>query len=211
MTIGEQPMDNITQALRLVRPADALDASAKICDQLPQALESIGALAQPFTPLSDKVLKSFEPLALDRDSQQNNPAKALQAERELIEWYQDRNQMFQAVALAREWLVSWVMLQMGMGNQFSDKSMREQVERALGAAVQQRRQKAAEEEKSAADGQKPIDLSKIQSDVVTLFDQLGNLRNDLMHAGKRPNPLQATSVEKKMREFLKKLKELPLS
>ncbi len=75
-TVASQ-LHNITQALRLVRPADALDAGAQIHDQLPQAIQSIGVLAQPFTLLTDQVLESFSPLALSRADQQNDPLQTL--------------------------------------------------------------------------------------------------------------------------------------
>ncbi len=127
-------------------------------------------------------------------------------------WYLDRNQTFQAVALAREWLVSWVMVQIGKGKQLLNKQEREQVERALGAAAHQRRRKSAEEEKAADDRRTLIDLSTIPSneEVIKLFEQLGDLRNDLMHAGKREQPLSAQNVENRVKNLREQLEQLPI-
>ncbi|MFQ3684546.1 TIGR02221 family CRISPR-associated protein [Roseiflexus sp.] len=211
-TVASQ-LYNITQALRLVRPADALDSSAQIRDQLRVAIQSINALVQPFTLLTDKVLESFSPLALSRADQQNDPVRTLQTERDLIMWYLDRNQTFQAVALAREWLVSWVMVQLGRGGQILEKQEREQVECALGAAAQQRRRKAAEAEKAADDRRMSIDLRTIPSneEVVKLFEQLGDLRNDLMHAGKRKESRSARMVEQQIQKLREQIASLSIS
>ncbi len=205
-TVASQ-LDNITQALRLVRPADALDASAQIRDQLREAIQSIDALAQPFTLLTDQVLESFSPLALSRADQQKYPVRTLQTERDLIMWYLDRNQTFQAVALAREWLVSWVMVQLGKGEQLLNKSEREQVEHDLGEALQQRRRKLIVNEQAR------LHLNNVPSInvVVDLFGQLGNLRNDLMHAGKRPNALSAQKVEQQIQKLRERIVSLPIS
>ncbi len=105
------------------------------------------------------------------------------------------------------------MVQLGKGEQLLNKSDREQVERALGAAAQQRRRKSAEEEKAADDRRTSIDLSTIPSneEVIKLFEQLGDLRNDLMHAGKRENALSAQNVENHVQKLRVQLEQLPIS
>jgi len=95
-----------SRALRVVRPADAMDASERIRAQLPDAVRSSQELARPFTLLSQHILDSFAPIALSEKEQKRDPAQALAIERNLIGWYLERNQTFQAVALAREWLIS---------------------------------------------------------------------------------------------------------
>lgn len=193
----------VSQALRVVRPAEAMDASAQVCAQLPAALESSAALAQPFALLGRHMLESFEPIALDAQTQQRAPQEALVTERRLIGWYLDRNQIFQAVALAREWLVSWIMVQAGMAERLMEKEARELAERAIGQQVQRLRNKPVQE--SA-----PLDLSSIPNigDVAQLFNQLGELRNDLMHAGKRRGALSAEAVEDKVQTLWHKLQML---
>ena len=44
----------------------------------------------------------------------------------------------------------------------------------------------------------------------TLYDTLGDLRNDLMHAGKRPNPSKPQKLYKTVHEQIDLLMRLPL-
>ncbi|MBO9394412.1 TIGR02221 family CRISPR-associated protein [Caldilinea sp.] len=196
-----------SRALRVVRPTEAMDASAQVCAQLPAALASSAALAQPFTLLGHHMLESFKPIALDRQTQQRNPQQALSTERRLIGWYLERNQVFQAVALAREWLISWAMVRLGMQEDLLGKSARSSVEKELGQALQQRQQKTID----VATEETQVDLGALPSreEVVQLYGELGDLRNDLMHAGKRKGALPAQKVEEKAHKLYGRLKALP--
>jgi CRISPR-associated DxTHG motif protein len=195
-----------SRALRVVRPAEAMDASERICRHLPAALETSAALAQPFALLGDHVLASFAPIALSAEAQKADPLRALTTERALIGWYLERNQIFQAVALAREWLVSWAMTQLGMQDDLLKKGAREAVERALGLELQKRKAKS-----SAAPAKEALlDLGGLPSldEVVQLYGDLGDLRNDLMHAGKREQALPADEVEKRAQALHRRLEAL---
>lgn len=202
--------NNLTRAsrsLRVVRPADAMDASERIRAQLPDAVRSSQEMARPFTLLSQHILDSFAPIALSDAEQKRDPARSLVVERDLIGWYLERNQTFQAVALAREWLISWIMVQVGMTSQLMDKDARWKIERAIGQQVQQLQAKfVAEQELDEA----IPDVSNLPyiDDMAQFFNQLSELRNDLMHAGKRKGALEAETVETKARELWKKLDAL---
>ncbi len=73
--------------------------------------------------------------------------------------------------MAREWLVSWVMVQLGKGDRLLEKAERQLVEQALGAAVQAQRGGTGKEEVH-------VDLNAIPSleEVINLYNQLGDLR-----------------------------------
>ncbi|HQY94395.1 MAG: TIGR02221 family CRISPR-associated protein [Caldilinea sp.] len=197
-----------SQALRVVRPSEAMAASHAVSTQLPEALMSITALAQPFAPLSQYVAENFAPIALSAEEQRHNPQQTLVAERALIKWYLQRNQIFQAVALAREWLVSWVMVHSGLVGQMLEKDVRQQVERAIGREIQRL------QDKTMADNPSEVvaDLSTVPAlgDVAQLYNRLGQLRNDLMHAGKRKGALTADTVESTAKLLCQKLAELRL-
>ena len=203
-------LTRVSRALRVVRPADAMDASHAVHTQLPAALRSIESLARPFAPLSQQVAESFAPIALERKAQQADPLQALAFERNLITWYVERHQIFQAVALAREWLVSWVMAHVGMAAQSLDKEARQRVERALGHAVQHLQAKAPPEPDVTAETLLSLATVPEITDVAQLYNQLGSLRNDLMHAGKRQDALSAEKVESTAQALCQKLAELPL-
>ncbi|GIW02413.1 TIGR02221 family CRISPR-associated protein [Roseiflexus sp.] len=195
-------LTKVSKALRVVRPAEVMEVSKQIYQQLPQAISSVGSLAMPFEPLAKQVINSFQKIALGDNE--------LKSERELIGWYLERDQIFQAVALMREWLVSWVMVQFGMSDQqLLEKEVRANVEKVLGKAIQEVR--GAD---TNTGEEHTVDLSKLQmperKKVVNLYNQIGDLRNDLMHAGKRKQPASAGTIEKQAKQLYKQLKELRL-
>jgi len=94
-----------------------------------------------------------------------------------------------------------------MTGQLMDKDARWKIERAIGQQVQQLQAKLpAEQELDEA----IPDVSNLPNinDLAQFFNQLGELRNDLMHAGKRENALTAETVEAKARELWEKLSVL---
>jgi CRISPR-associated DxTHG motif protein len=199
-------LNRASRALRVVRPSEAMDASHAVRSQLPNAMQSIEALAQPFVPLSQHVVDSFASIALTMNDQQSDPLAILTFERSLIGWYLQRNQIFQAVALAREWLVSWVMAQVGLSTQMMDKDARRRVEDAIGRVTQRL------QDKTFVDNEADVhfDLSTVPSlyDVANLYNQLGDLRNDLAHAGKRQNARTAEVAESAAQELCRKLNDM---
>lgn len=192
-------LTKVSKALRVVRPADAMHASAQIMQQLPAVEHEIGTLAVPFTPLAQQIIDNFRPIALD-ETEQVDPLRILQTELNLVGWYLDRSQVFQAVALAREWLVSWVMVQLGKSD-ILEKAERQLVEQMLGAAVQAQR--------GGTGAEIPVDLNAIPSlkEVIDLYNDLGDLRNDLMHAGKRKQPKGAQGVEERAKRLYASLQD----
>ncbi|MGC8801822.1 MAG: TIGR02221 family CRISPR-associated protein [Chloroflexus sp.] len=193
-------LTKVSKALRVVRPAEVMEVSKQIYQQLPNAISSVGSLAMPFEPLAKQVINSFQKIALGDNE--------LKAEWELISWYLERDQIFQAVALMREWLVSWVMVQLGKDGELLEKKERQLVEQALGAAVQAQSGGTGKEEKEEIH----VNLNAIPSlkEVIDLYNQLGDLRNDLMHAGKRKHQLSAEKVEKHVKNVFDQLQKLPL-
>ena len=97
-------LERISHALRLIRPNEAMDASARLDRELsdPLALYSIKANARPFLLLADSIRKAYKQLALFSNQQREMPALALKHERDMIDWLLKHKQYAQAVAIARE-------------------------------------------------------------------------------------------------------------
>ncbi len=204
-TVGQaaKAMEQVSTALRLIRPAEAMEASQVLRSQLLDAMERIGHHARPFRPLSQRVIDAYAPLALDKATLGQDPVTALAVERELVHWYLERNQLVQAIAVAREWLVTWAMLHLGRTDVL-DRSARGEVERMFGGILQSRRKKR----KSLLD---PLFANVPQAELaVGLFGQIGEVRNDILHAGKRRGAMGASTLEKKVRDLCQRLEDLPL-
>lgn len=198
-------LTDVSQSLRLLRPQDAMSGSAFLRERLLEATGLTTAHARPFQVISRRVIEAFSPLALDASQDGANPVPELAIERELVHWYLQRNQSVQAAAVAREWIVTWAMVHIGQSDVL-DRDARTGVEKMLGHLVQEQIQGALEPAlKSSRLGSVPA-----MEQAIDLFNQLGNLRNDIMHAGKRKGALPARQLDRKVRDLCAQLDALPL-
>jgi CRISPR-associated DxTHG motif protein len=200
-------LSEISNSLRLIRPFDAMSASEQLRETLPNVIPQIGQYARPFASLSHHIISGYAPLAMSSERIESDPYSALIVERELIHWFLQRKQLVQAVAVAREWLVSWGMLQIGMSDVL-DKDLRERVEHTFGYEIQRGQGKV---DKNA---QNPFytDLLEVNSftQALNLYTELGDLRNDLLHAGKRKGAKSAHTLTKLIDRLCKSIDELSL-
>lgn len=198
-------LEQVSQALRLIRPLEALTAAAA----LPGALEAVrdaAAYARPFMPLTRQVADAYAPLALPAADRAPIVDQLLH-ERRLVHWYLDHGQYAQALAAAREWIVTWLLAQAGYTDQ-SDPDARRVAEATLGYAVQQRNPH------SKATAQAPaqrfdLDAIPAAAAAVNLYDRLGDLRNDMLHAGKRRGARSAATLAKQILTLGTQLDTLP--
>jgi CRISPR-associated Csx2 family protein len=199
-TIGT--LKNLSMALQFVRPYDAMVASAKLHGRITDAVDDYTQFARPYAPLARRVSAAYEPLALvDPNS---DPWKTLEIERELVVWFLDRHQYVQAVAVAREWLVSWTMLQSGYAD-ILDRRQRELVGKGITALLPKGG--------NYQDDDQTPDLAHVTKigEVVKVYDKLGVFRNDLLHAGKNKNAQAASKLESGIRNECKHLANFPIA
>jgi len=202
-------LDNVSLALRLIRPSEAMEASNRLQTRLVNAMQDIGTYARPFLPLSQQVADAYAPLALSETEQQRDLIAGLARERRMVNWYLERKQYVQALTVAREWIVSWAMVYVGMSD-LLDKESRWKIEEAFGLANKQRReQKDNFDDHTFDKGKRLKAIPQIRS-ALDLYARLGNLRNDLLHAGKRPNPQPAKKMEQDINTLCNELGQLTL-
>ena len=202
-------LDDVSLALRLLRPQEAMAASEQLQTRLGDGVEGIHAYARPFRPLARQVTEAYSPLAMSKDAQAAEPVAALARERRMVQWYLERRQYVQAMAVAREWIVSWAMTHLGFAT-FSDTKTRQKVEYAFGKANKQRQTRHGEFDDYAIAQDKNLrDIPEIAVGL-SLYERIGGIRNDLLHAGKRPSPLSARKMEQKITSLCNELQSLPL-
>ena len=196
----------ISQTLRLIRPHAAMEAVAGLPEQVQQAQPLLEAAvgARPFVFLLDKIIQTYAPLALAKSTARQR--EALERERRMLTWYAERELWPQAAALAREWLVSWVMAHLGIAPETSSTE-RHRVEGFLNAEAEAFL-KAKEENRPFV----PIflrDLPQVEI-ALGLWKALTNVRNDILHAGMRDQPETPEALVRSLRGMLNTLQELPL-
>jgi hypothetical protein len=199
-------MDKITQALRLIRPHDAIEMAAGLPEYAEKAKPVLAeaASALPFSMLLDKMNAAYAPLGL-RESVQNQK-QALEKERLMIRWYAEREQWVQAAALAREWLVSWVMAHLGIGPETSSTE-RHRVEEFVNSEAE-----AYLQAKKAERSFTPLflrDIPEVET-LLSLWKSFTDVRNDILHAGMRDDPGRPESLIKQIRSALAQIEALPL-
>ncbi len=187
-------LEGLSQALRLSRPAEVSEKAAQVTGLLARARTEVETLAKPFTLLLDKVLSTAEPF------QENT----LASQRKLVHWYVEHEQYMQAATLAREWLVSWACEQLKIED-VENKEARRPVEDAINQAQRRKQQKGIDGES--------IHLKQLQQlaqidELLKIWDQLGQLRNDVAHCGMNRQPDSAKNLIQRITNVVSLLDQL---
>ncbi len=183
----------LSQALALTRPSEVADQARKLTEKLESGAEELKRWAPPFHLLLEQITTAYEPF-MDN---------TLESQRRLVRWYIEHAQYLPAIALAREWLVSWA----GQALNKPDFEDRECVERALNQASQHSQNKPTEDTELM---KRLLEIDHY-STLRDAWDTLGDLRNDTMHCGMRKEPRSASSIFKSANRLPDLLARLPLS
>ncbi|MCX7969396.1 MAG: CRISPR-associated DxTHG motif protein, partial [Armatimonadetes bacterium] len=189
---------NFSKALHLARPLDVMKYARTLVSMLDEVKPEVERWAKPFGVILEQI--KAEAAKFAHDAPDRLDAENLKKQLVLIEHYLDKGLIIQAVMLAREWVVSWVALQRCKGD-WLDRSYREEIEKALGAAsARLRREKAC-----VPDWFEQIPKNDA---VAQVWEWLANLRNDLAHCGMRKDAASIDSIEQRAREIPQKLRAL---
>lgn len=200
-------LNTISHALRLILPDQAMEASDKLRGVLTNAATATGELARPFTVLADRVADAYAPLGLSHPHAEESRVASLSSERRMVQWYLERSLLVQAVVLGREWLVTWGVVQAGLGDPYDNKRVRDEVERAFAAASSGR---GYYPDHVFSSGHRLYDVPS-HAQAIGLFGKLGNVRNVLCHANKRLDHVSARKLETNARKWCQELNSLPIS
>ncbi len=198
----------ISQSLRLIRPRLAMEQAHGLKERVEKAKPGLerAIAARPFSLVLDTVVNSYSSLAFSSPEEPDNARETLKIERDMIRWYADREQWVQAITLAREWLVSWFLIQLGMKN-ITDKSARQRVEQTIGSEAA-----SFLESKNNKKTFSPLFLSQIPNSesVIAFWLSLSDLRNDINHAGMREDPGNPEDLVRRIKEAIDQIDRLPL-
>lgn len=193
-----QKLRDLSQALHLGRPRDVMRLAGELLPLLDDARVELERLVKPFAVIAEQVRAELEPLAYkDADvlTREN-----LRRQLALIEHYRAKGLVVQAVTLAREWIVSLLVLWRGEGN-WLDRPAREEAEKALGEAAARSRGEMATP---------PAWFSSIPSgeEIGRLWTWLGELRNTLAHCAMSKDAPSVGKILTKARDLPRQLQAL---
>lgn len=193
-----QKLQTFSQALYLNRPREVLRTANELLPLLEQERRELEQWAKPFAAIADHIWKEIEPLALAEPDTLSR--EHLERQLRLVEYYIRKGLLVQAVTLAREWVVSFVLLWRGSGD-WLRRADREEAERALGASAARVRGEDAEVPDWFAELPQGEGLTQ-------LWNQLGQLRNDLAHCAMSTDAWSVQAIEQDAQTIPEKLRAL---
>ncbi len=188
-----------SQAMHLARPRDVMQYARELKPMLEAVAAEAEQWAKPFAVILEQVRSEVSQFAYDAPDRLDR--ENLQKQLTLVKHLVEKELWMQAVALAREWVVSWVALQKGEGD-WLDKNYRErQIEHALGAAVQRLQGKSVEVPEW-------FDSLTRSGEIAKVWDELAQLRNDVAHCGMRQQAARIQRIAQRIKEIPQRLKVL---
>jgi hypothetical protein len=197
----------LSRSLQMIRPGQSL----QYFSDLPERLRGVEGLfdTQSNTLIYTLLVERLQEFALiSKPVNQGADAAAVrvEAERELVNWYAARELWVETITLAREWAINWLMFQLGLVD-FTHLQTRQRVERVLGAEshdyLDSRRKKQ---------GFRSIFLRDIPhlEDLLKLWLDLTEVRNDINHAGMREKPGRPEDLIVRIRACVEAINSLPI-
>jgi len=202
---ASEAIGQVSLALWLTRPLEAMQAAARLGRALEQARPDIARRARPFKVLAEEVRGAYLPFALSAPDDSVNAPADLRIQLAMVRWYQDKGQVVQAVTLAREWVVSLLVWKLRAGA-LLDLNVRATVEDALNRAVEERREAGA----PAALARLDVALRdlRVLDELVRTWSKLRQLRNDLAHCGMSEQAKPAAKLSREANELYPSLEAL---
>ncbi|MDZ7950628.1 TIGR02221 family CRISPR-associated protein [Nostoc sp. DedQUE09] len=198
-------IETISLALNLTRPIETMQSATRLEEILKQAKPSFAERAKPFSLLSERVVKEYGQFALEDPTNQAELIENLWLQLQMIEWYIQRDRVVQAVTLAREWLISVLVLKFGE-LMFDKNKGRKYVEGAINNAVENRKALPRPITPSPCD-EKLTALPQVE-ELLKVWSQMAELRNDIAHVGMNLNPQPALKLKEKALSLYPQLQKI---
>lgn len=199
-------LTEISQSLALIRPHHAMEKIEKLPSLAEQALPVLTEThsSRPFRLILDSTLDAYKDMGLKYPEQEISLNLATQ--RKIIEWYASHEHWVQAVSLAREWLVSWIMFKLGL-TKLTEMSDRQRIEGVVNSEAE-----SFLRAKQAEQSYQTVFLKAIPQpeEVLGLWKSLAGTRNDIDHAAMRSNPQDAESLIGQIKSHIEKINSLPI-
>ncbi|MCA9868589.1 MAG: TIGR02221 family CRISPR-associated protein [Anaerolineales bacterium] len=180
-------LDDVSRSLQLAIPDKAMIASHRLSHHLAQVQEPMQRNLRPFLPLADRVEKAFAGIALADPRQEENVWRSLALERQIIAWYLDRQLLLQALTIAFEWLLSYGIASLGYNDLYNGET-RTKIRNYYTATNRARRlpphKLYARDAENAEKARTVLPKITDHERLLTLYEDVTRLRNDLLHASK---------------------------
>ncbi|MFM7889047.1 MAG: TIGR02221 family CRISPR-associated protein [Pseudanabaena sp.] len=206
-------IETISLALSTTRPIEVMESAAKLEATLKRSAEAFGKRARPFQLLSDRVLNEYGQFALNKPKEEDVLPDNLKLQLQMIDWYLKRDNILQAMTLAREWIVSILIFQFNIGDlMYVYLGGRKDIENSLNNAVEKRKSQPQVRDSSKYD--QMFESLEYADELTDLWGAITTIRNDLAHCGMNKSPSPAKKLKQNALDLypiLEKISELVLN
>lgn len=179
-----------TAAVRLGRPTEAFLAAHLLHERFGAVEQEVAADLPALRPLLDRL----DTIAAFGADESRLDRAMLARQRALVRYQLDHGLVLQAVELGREWLVNLLMLRLGCdADCWLDRDVRHTVSRTATGAMLSRQRRPFEPTNLSDRFEALPDADGIAS----VWQAIGDLRNDLAHCGMNQQPLPVRVIERR--------------
>lgn len=196
-------LQNFTAAVRLSRPVEAMSSARSIFNDLDSVREEIAAFSPALDPVMDRI-SDLNRLAADPPDPQRCPDWGyVERQLRLIEYQVEKGLYLQAATLAREWMVTTLILRLGDAtSDWLDRECRSVVERTLAGGV--RKQRKEWFDPTAFSDR--FETLKDWEEMAATWDWVTVLRNDLAHCGMSRGGSSVANLERRAKRLPERLR-----
>ncbi|MBX7223833.1 MAG: TIGR02221 family CRISPR-associated protein [Blastocatellia bacterium] len=186
-----ETLKQLSQALALPRTKEITKHVQVLGSQLEGNSKDVETWAKPFFVLLERTNQEYAKFQ----------TPDLKTERVLVQWYVEHGQVLQALTLAREWVISWLGVQLGLPSM----EEREEVENILNQVV-------VEEAGNNWTGRSSPHTNLVKNlpnyeHLHKTWSWLRDIRNDAAHCGNNKQPRSAANLYRSINELSSKLQE----
>ena len=188
-----------------------MDAAAKLPDYIRQTEPTVSQDIPPFATLLERVELDYGRFGLDSSLDDRERARqALVKQFHLVKWYIDKQQIIQALSIAREWLPSLLCYHFNLDPMEGEN--RSEMELLLrGGKIKDAEGNTIKESKYLEQWRSiPKNSRKSLNKLWSGEFNLANLRNDVLHAGYRKNPHSAEYILEQGEKIVELLKAIAI-
>ena len=210
-------LNNFSEALRLLRPLATFQTTTTVCNLLESAEDEVILWAKPFADILQDLNKELSPLVAPEPT--NLSRDNLRTQLKLVHYYLDKDLVVQAVLLAREWLVSCLMLLTDRELDWRDRKARVRAERELGRVYRYHRKENDYKLRGKLHSGVVTLLGKCKlpswyrdipqaSTIRDIWDNLSKLRNDVAHCAMNTDAISPEKIRSKIRTLIPDMEAL---
>jgi CRISPR-associated Csx2 family protein len=188
-------IQSLSQGLRLLRPLQVMRESAELPQAISSAKAEVTDMVPPFAELIDRVSTDYGKFGLATPDDKKQDAARLLKQLDLAEWYFEKRQIVQSLAMMREWIPSLMCYRLRLDPlEHKERIVAESLLNGYQAQINGKYYSWSQVARS--------DGIKKSCNILT------DLRNDVLHAGLSRQPRSYQTVITRTGELIDKLREI---